>query len=54
MNCKRCKIEMKTGFAIPPAIVGTGTGTMSYGWWRCIAPLVAVLKCPKCGYSITK
>ena len=54
--CPRHRTLLVAEASIPPAIVGHEEGTLSQGaWqgaWQGVAPLVVVLKCPKCGYSL--
>jgi hypothetical protein len=50
-KCMRCDELMVEGKAIPPAMVEMGDGKLIEGAWKECAPLVDVLKCPKCGRS---
>jgi DNA-directed RNA polymerase subunit M/transcription elongation factor TFIIS len=57
MNCKHCNIPMQPGKAIQqtytgiPDFIGGAVVTLSPGG---PGKLVDCLKCPKCGYSVTK
>ena len=57
-ECKKCNTPMKEGIAIQqtytkgsPDFIGGDIVTMSPGG---AGKLIPCLKCPKCGYSITK
>ncbi len=59
-SCRKCKVEMKPGFALVPSVVAHedfGGDKGGYGTTRSEGPSdgkpVPVWKCPKCGRSIT-
>lgn len=50
-TCRKCTVPMRTGFAIAPALMDLGEGTISEGSWLGVAPIVDVWKYAKCGHS---